>query len=40
MDQETSQAFSELRQFLRENMVTKQELEELRADLASKADFN
>jgi len=40
MDKETSIAFNDLRVFLRNNMVTKQDLQDLRDDLPTKADFN
>jgi hypothetical protein len=40
MDQETKNEFKSLRDFLDKNMVTKHELEELRADLPTRAEFN
>jgi hypothetical protein len=40
MDQEIKNEFTALRDFLQENMVTKLELEELRAELPTRADFN
>ncbi len=40
MDQETKNEFRSLRDFLNKNMVTKQELEELRADLPTRSEFN
>jgi hypothetical protein len=40
MDQEIKNEFTALRNFLQENMTTKQDLEELRAELPTRADFN
>jgi hypothetical protein len=40
MDQETKNEFKSLRDFLGKNMLTKQELEELRRDLPTRAEFN
>ena len=40
MDQETKNEYKSLRDFLDKNMVTKQELEELRADLPTRAEFS
>jgi len=40
MDQEINNEFKSLRDFLNKNMVTKQELEDLRVDLPTRADFS
>ena len=40
MDQETKNEFVALRNFLQENMVTKQELQDLREELPTREDFS
>jgi len=40
MDQEIKNEFKSLRDFLNKNMVTKQELEDLRVDLPTRAEFS
>jgi len=39
MDKETMNEFKTLRDFLRKNMVTKQDLEELRSEVATKEEL-